>query len=257
MVKGEHLRPLLGFAVVCATAALIMGTGLGTPSLSGIVAAPQVSAAQDAPDLVLGQTLDNASPSNHGSVGAGRSSDSPAAPAADQRATAVLVSMSLPAGAEAAPSSTTSTAAVHPATSRKPRKPHRNIHQVHSTPAPKPQATTPAAAPTPAPQPQPAPGPVHGSGHGGGPGSGHGMGHGVDHGTRNDSTHATRHGSGHDTAIVGQLAVPVQHGPGTGRHGDHGSYPGGHSHHHGGPGRSGYGHEHRSGYASASHWRHR
>ena len=60
MVKGEHLRPLLGFGVVCVTATLIMGTGLGTPSVTGIVAAPHVRAVPDTPALVLGQTLDHA-----------------------------------------------------------------------------------------------------------------------------------------------------------------------------------------------------
>jgi hypothetical protein len=259
MVKGEHLRPLLGFALVCVTAVLIMGTGLSTPSLSGIVAAPEVRAVPAAPDLVLGQTLDNASPTNHGSVGAGRSSDSPAAPTSDQRVTAVLASLSLPAGAEAAPSPTTSSTPVHHAKAVKHRKPHRNSTPV--TPAPKPPTSAPAAAPTPQPLPQPAPEPVHGSGHG----SGHGAGHGVGHGSRNDSKHATRPGL--VTTIVRHLDEQAQHGSGTGRHGDHASYAGGHSHHHGddgatGHGRSGHGgdpysgHGH-SGYGSTSHGRHR
>jgi hypothetical protein len=247
MVKGEHLRPLLGFAAVCVTAALIIGTGLSTPSLRGIAAAPQVNAVREAPDLVLGKTFDNVSPSNHGSSAAGRSSDSPAAHAADQRTTAVLVSLSLPAGAEAAPSRAASSTPVHSAKSRNPRKPHRNSHQVqHATPAPKPQATTtaPAPTPTPAPPPQPQPAPEPGRG------SGHGMGHGVGHGSRNGSTHATPRGPG--TAIVGHLDKQVEHGPGPGRHGDHVG-PGDH----GRPGPPGHAHEHRSSYGSDSPGRHR
>jgi hypothetical protein len=255
MVKGEHLRPLLGFGIVCVTAVLIMGTGLSTPSLSGIAAAPQVRAVPDAPDLVLGQTLDDASSHHHGSVGAGRSSDSPAAPAADQRVTVVLASLSLPAGAEAAPSPTVSSTPVHHAKAAKAvkhRKPHRNSTPVN--PVPKPQATTPAPAPTPQPQPQPrpAPEPVHGSGHG--------MGHGVGHGSRNDSKHAT--GPGLVTTIVRHLDQQVQHGLGTGNHGDRAAYDGGHSHHHGddrgpGPGGSGHGHYHHSGDGSTTRGQHR
>jgi hypothetical protein len=236
MVQGEHLRPLLGFAVVCVTAALIMSTGLGTSSLSVITAAPQVRAVPDTPDLVLGQTLDDAS-----------------APA-DQRATAVLASLSVPSGAEAAPSPATSSTTVHPTKSgtSTPRKPHRKSHQVHQvTPAPKPQASSSAPAPTPkpAPQLQPAPAPVHVAGH-------HdAVGHGVGHESRNGATHAHTHGRapGVIATTVKHLDEHAQHHLGSGNHGDSSWHSRGHSRHDGdeggrGSGQSGHGHDHHSGY---------
>jgi hypothetical protein len=253
MVKGEHLRPLLGFGAVCVTAALIMGTGLGTPSVTGIVAAPHVRAVPDTPALVLGQTLAHAAtPKPASSAPDGHST----APAAVERETAVLASLTVPAGASAAPSATAS--ALHPTTSGKPvkhRKPHRNAHQVHHlTAVAKPHASTVPSAPTPPPasHPQPAPAPVpgheahHGAGHGLGHGLGHGIGHGIGHGSRGSTNHAAfgGHASGLVATVFDHRGRHAQHGSGWGSHGDGSGHSRGHWRHDGtddGRGSGGHG----------------
>ena len=254
MVKGEHLRPLLGFGVVCVTAALIMGTGLGTPSVTGIVAAPHVRAVPDTPALVLGQTLDHGVTPEPASSASARSSTtgSAATPAPVQREAAVLASLSVPAVASAAPSA--SAATLHPAAagkSLKHRKPHRNVHQVrHVTAVAKPQASAvvpPAPTPAPVSHPQPAPAPVRGHGHG--HGAGHGIGYGVGHGSRGSTTHLAA--GGHTPALV---ATDVDH--------DRSGHSRGHSRHDGtdggrGPGGRAHGDEHHFGHSRSGRGQHR
>jgi hypothetical protein len=251
MVKGEHLRPLLGFGVVCVTAALIMGTGLGTPSVTGIVAAPHVRAVPDTPALVLGQTLDHAATPEPASSASARSSTTgPAAtPAAVERESAVLASLSVPAMASAAPSATAAT--LHPAASGKSlkhRKPHRDVHQVrHVTAVTKPQASAvvpPAPTPAPVSHPQPAPAPVRGHGHG----TGHGIGYGVGHGSRGSTSHLA---AGHTSTLV---ATVVDH--------DRAGHSRGHSHHDGtdggrGQGGRAHGDEHHFGHSGSGRGQHR
>jgi hypothetical protein len=89
MVKGEHLRPLLGFVVVCFTAALILASGVTTPAaLRHIVAEQRVLPVPAISDTLLGPTLEKVTgrPTHSSSVG------TTAGAAADQRATVVLAS---------------------------------------------------------------------------------------------------------------------------------------------------------------------
>jgi hypothetical protein len=265
MVKGEHLRPLLGFGVVCVTAALIMGTGLGAPTVTGIVAAPHVRPVPDSPTLVLGQTLEGAASSaQHAPTRSDRSSAT--TPAAVQRETAVLDSLSVPTGVQAAPSASASLTSVNPASSTKSvkhRKPHHKVHQVrHVTAVAKPQATTVTAVPAPVPatHPQLSPGGGHVHGHEPGHGAGHGMGHGVGHAGRHDAA-ASGRGPGLVATVVGHAGRHVQRGPWPWSDGVGSWHSRGHDGHHGegGPhsGVPAPGHQHHVGHSDHGRGQHR
>jgi hypothetical protein len=146
MIKGEHLRPLVGFLMVSAAAALILTTGVSAPAtLRRIVTEQRVLPSTGLTELVLGQTFD---PAPAASVPRSPAASEPGAAAA-QRTSLVLSSFGQ------APEVTSASAA---STHAKPQTRH---HQVVKTASAHASTTTvvPAQA-DPAPQPGPTATPV-------------------------------------------------------------------------------------------------
>ena len=258
MVKGEHLRPLLGFAVVCVTAVLIMGTGLNPPSGLGVVAQPraQVREVPGTTDLVLGQTLDTASPERATTASELVAGRSRGGEAGGRGACVVVSALERRGGAEPHDVLGSGAQGVAPQGAQAPRGPPPEPPGAPG--GGDPEAAGPRASAC------TGPGAVTDDGHAR-PGTrlrsrresrscarvrsrarhvpghvpGHGVGHGVGHGGRHDWGNGTTAAPGPNTALVEHHQV---HGH-PDRHGEHSS---GHDH----------GHEHHSGYGVGSSGHH-
>ncbi len=220
MVKGEHLRPLMGFMLVCCTAALILATGLTTPAaIRNIVAQQRVLPVPTISDTVRGHTLAGSEVSSTGGGGA--------TPVAEQRTSLVLASFP-----HTAPAAT-------PAPRIRDHAPRHHHKAKPATSTAKP-ATKPASTPT------QAAGSAAGSGSstsgdgatqasgsthvvGNGGWKHHGLGPGASTG------HSTGHTSGHGWGSTTHLVTAQDHGSqsqGQGRSHGSGHHGWGHSSHH-------------------------